>query len=41
MSYGSALVNKTREWSAMKIDIVSNIAINFFTFTPMKEDMRQ
>lgn len=30
MSYGSALVNKTREWSAMKIDIVSNIAINFF-----------
>lgn len=28
MSYGSALVNKTREWSAMKIDFVSNTAIN-------------
>lgn len=30
MSYGSALVNKTREWSAMKIDFVSNTAINLF-----------
>lgn len=40
MSYGLALVNKTRELSVMKIDIVSNKAI-YFTFTPMNEEMRQ
>lgn len=32
MLYGLVLVNKIWEWFVMKIDIVSNIVINFFYF---------